>query len=67
MQWNYLKCLSTEEPESTVAAWFKQSRVSNASTDGIHLKAKALYIAASQTKSQLRKKNQNLFNEVRER
>lgn len=39
-QWNYLKCLSTDELESAVPTLFKQSCVSIAFTYGIHLKAK---------------------------
>jgi hypothetical protein len=40
----WLKCPPLEKPESSLAAWFKQARESNASIDGTHLKEKALHI-----------------------
>jgi hypothetical protein len=44
-QWKSLKCLSLEELESALAAYFKQARESNASIDGTHLREKALHIS----------------------
>jgi centromere protein B len=41
-----LKHLPQEKLEFALVAWFKQARESNASTDGTHLKEKALHIAA---------------------
>jgi hypothetical protein len=45
-QWKSLKCLPPEKMESALAEWFMQAHESNASTDGIQLKEKALHIAA---------------------
>jgi hypothetical protein len=41
-----LKTLPLEELETILSAWFKQARTANASTDGPHLKEKALHVAA---------------------
>jgi hypothetical protein len=41
-----LKHLPQEKLESALAAWFKQARENNASTDDTHLKEKALHIIA---------------------
>jgi hypothetical protein len=40
-----LKRMPLEKLESAPGTWFKQARESNASTDGTHLKEKALHIA----------------------
>jgi hypothetical protein len=41
-----LKTLPLEELETILSAWFKQASTANAFTDGLHLKEKALQVAA---------------------
>jgi len=41
-----LKTLPLEELETILSTWFKQAHTAKASTDGLHLKEKALHVAA---------------------